>query len=141
MIFDSLLLYLLLQYPVIEEPVDVGVGIVASTDSWSVKLHAVTKSLQTNDVLVGSASSQPSRVVRQMLASVKSMHTMNMPPDFVSSVIGFIIHVWPYTGKSVTMWASSKFKKNSLMFCQYPDIKFIAVSLTVSVHRQLYHTF
>ena len=68
----------------IDEPVDVGVGIVASTDTWSVKLHAVTKSLQTNDVLVGSVTTQPSRAIRQMLASVKNMHALNMPPDFVS---------------------------------------------------------
>ena len=73
---------------------DIGVGIVADTANWTVKYHAVTKSLQTNDVLVGSADGHASRAVRQMLASVKHMHAMDMPPDFVSSICNLEVCVY-----------------------------------------------
>ena len=72
------------QYSIIDEPVDHGVGIVADTDTWTVKVVAVSKSLQTSDVICGSGLVQPAKCVKQMLSSVKNMHSIRMPPEFVS---------------------------------------------------------
>jgi hypothetical protein len=35
------------QHSIIDEPIDYGVGIVASTDNWSVKIMSATKNLHT----------------------------------------------------------------------------------------------
>ena len=76
----------LLQYSIIDEPVEYGVGIVADTDTWTVKVVAASKSVQTSDVIYGSGQVQAASCIRQMLSSVKSMHCMRMPPEFVSTV-------------------------------------------------------
>ena len=38
------------QHSIIDEPIDYGVGIVASTDNWSVKIMSATKNLHTRSV-------------------------------------------------------------------------------------------
>ena len=74
------------QHSVIDEPVEYGVGIVADTDNWTVKVVAASKSVQTSDVIFGSGPVQGAKCVRQMLSSVRSMHCMRMPPEFVSGL-------------------------------------------------------
>ena len=64
---------------------DHGIGIIADTDTWTVKIMAASKSFQTSDVMIyGSGVCQPAKCVKQMLSSVKNMHSTRMPPDFVS---------------------------------------------------------
>ena len=74
-----------LQYSIIDEPVEYGVAIVADTDSWSVKVLAASKSVQTSDVIYGSGAIQAAKSVRQMLSSVRNMHCLRMPAEFVST--------------------------------------------------------
>lgn len=74
------------QYSIIDEPVEYGVGIVADTDSWTVKVLAASKSVQTSDVIFGAGQATAAKCVRQMLSSVRNMHCMRMPPEFVSPV-------------------------------------------------------
>ena len=39
------------QHSIIDEPIDYGVGIIASTDNWSVKIMSATKNLHTRSVI------------------------------------------------------------------------------------------
>ena len=74
------------QYSIIDEPVEYGVGIVADTDNWTVKVLAASKSVQTSDVIFGAEQVGAAKCMRQMLSSVRNMHCMRMPPEFVSSI-------------------------------------------------------
>ena len=41
-----------MQHSIIDEPIDYGVGIIADTDNWTVKIMSATKNLHTRCVCV-----------------------------------------------------------------------------------------
>ena len=92
------------QHSIIDEPIEHGLAVVASTDTWTSLLMCVSK---TGPATADTAVTVPSQYIQQLLKSVKGMWDMRMPSEFVSWCVCVCLCVYKHL--STLAYASCMF--------------------------------
>ncbi|KAL5506413.1 hypothetical protein EMCRGX_G008045 [Ephydatia muelleri] len=71
-----------IKHSIIDEPIEHGLAVVASTDTWTTQLVCVSK---IGPAMADTSVTIPSHYIQQLLKSIKGMWEMRMPSEFCLS--------------------------------------------------------